>query len=107
MIAHWLNRTLTVWRPSTSADGSGGQTVTFTSQGTVAAKVDQPSAAEQQVAFQEGAKHTHNIYLDPDAGVRRNDELRGGGQVFRVFATLQPSEPRYLKALCELVEAGG
>lgn len=106
MIGHWLNRTLAVWRPMTVSDGSGGQTVTLVEQGDVRAKVDQPSTSERVVAAQAGSAHSHNVYLLPDADVKRNDELRGDGQTFKVLATYQPSEPRYLKAECELIEAG-
>lgn len=107
MISHWLNRTLEVWRPVTAPDGAGGETVTMTDQESdVAAKVDQPSAVEQQVAAQWGSTHTHTIYCLPDVDVQRNDELRGDGQIFKVLATFQPSTPRYLKVQAELVEAG-
>jgi SPP1 family predicted phage head-tail adaptor len=96
-ISHQLTRTLDVWRPETAPDGSGGQTVTLTQVGEVWAKVDQPSAEERAVGQQWGAEHSHNIFLDPDADVRRGDELRGDGQTFRVLATVQPSRPIYRK----------
>lgn len=106
IISHWLNRTLTVWRPTETSDGQGGATVTFQSMGSLQAKVDQPSAAEQWQAGQEGARHTHNVYLEPTADVQRNDELRGDGQTFRVYAVVEPSTPRYRKALCEMIGEG-
>lgn len=100
-IAHWLTRALEVWRPGTADDGLGGQTVTLTMVGTVRAKVDQPSFAtgdERRQGGQWGAEHSHNIFMEPDADVRRGDELRGDGQTFRVLATVHPSTPRYTKA---------
>lgn len=105
MVAHLLNRTLTVWRPSLTPDGSGGFDVDFDDVGEVRAKVDQPSTLERQRADQWGSEHTHNIYLEPDAQVFRGDELRGDDQVFRVLATVEPSYAVYLKAPAQLVQA--
>lgn len=107
MIGHLLNRTLDVWRPQTSPDGSGGQTVTLTQVGSVRAKVDQPTAAETQVAQQWSAEHTHTIYLLRSADVARGDELRGDGQTFRALATLTNSRDTYLKVPAELTEPEG
>lgn len=108
-VSHWLNRVLYVWRPSQVADGSGGYTVSYVSQGSVRCKVDQSSGTERLAAAQLGADHTHNIYCEPDAAVYRNDKLvpagtdpntPGIGIVYRVTATTTPSTPRYLKAMC-------
>lgn len=102
---HELNRTLAVWRPDTEPDGAGGQDVDLVQVGTVRARISQPSAAEQVAAMQAGAVHTQAIYLLPDADVRRGDQLRGDGQVFRVKATFSPSAPVYLRADVELIES--
>ncbi|MGW1127459.1 head-tail adaptor protein [Streptomyces sp. NPDC002526] len=106
-VGRWLNRTLQVWRPTTTEDGYGGEDVTLVRQGDVGGKVDQPSPTDQTVAQQAGAVCTHSIYLLPTADVRRGDELRGAGQTFAVHAVIQPSGPRYNKALCELRQAEG
>lgn len=105
MIGHLLNRTLGVWRPSTEADGAGGQTVTLVPVGDVRAKVDQPTAEERREADQWGAEHTHTARFLPSADVARGDELRGGGQRFRVLATLTNSRATYLRAPVQLVES--
>lgn len=108
MIGHLLNQTLEVWRPSTVPDGSGGQTVTLTHVGDVLAMVAQPTAAETSEGSQWGAELSHNIYLEPGDDVRRGDELRGGGQRFRVLAVVQPSRPAYKKApASELTQSEG
>ncbi|MEV6471601.1 phage head closure protein [Streptomyces sp. NPDC051657] len=103
-IARWLNRTLEVWRETTSPDGAGGQTSLWVQAGEVRAKVDQPSAADRMLAQQAGSKHTHTVYLLPSADVQRGDQLRGDGQTLTVHAALQPSGPRYLRADCELIQ---
>lgn len=108
----FFNRRLEVWRPTTEADEYGGQVVTMVKQpGTVRAKVDQPSNADQLLAQQGGSEHDHTVYLLPRADVQRGDELRGvdklgQAQVFKVLATVQPSTPIYSKAPCQLVQRG-
>lgn len=106
-IGHLLGRTLAVNRPSTAPDGSGGQTVTFVEAGTVRAKVDQPTADERREGDQWAAEHSHTIRFLPGADVRRGDELTGGGQRFRVLATVTDSHATYLKAPAELIEPEG
>ncbi|GGV86725.1 hypothetical protein GCM10010294_67700 [Streptomyces griseoloalbus] len=106
-ITHLLNRTLQVWRIVATDDGAGGQDTTLVRQADAAAKVDQPSAAERTLAAQAGSEHTHNVYLQPTADVRRGDELRGDGQTFRVLSVVQPSAPIYSKAECQLIQKEG
>jgi hypothetical protein len=109
----YLNRRLEVWRPTTVPDGYGGQETTVVQQpGTVRAKVDQPSNADQLLAQQARSLHDHTVYLLPSADVRRGDELRGvdrlgQAQTFRVLAVVQPSTPVYSKAPCQLIQKEG
>ncbi|MEU9777435.1 head-tail adaptor protein, partial [Streptomyces sp. NPDC047968] len=103
-IGRHLNRVLEVRRPTTTDDGAGGQSTTLVLQGTVRAKVDQPSTTERIVAAQSGSRHSHDVYLHPGADVARGDELRGTdalgtAQTFRVLSVVQPSRPVYSKAL--------
>lgn len=101
MITHLLNRQLEVWRYSTVDDGMGGRTGTWWHAATVAARRSQPTATERQVAQQSGAHTTDVVYLQHDADVARGDELRDGGEVLAVLATLAPSKPAYLRADCQ------
>jgi len=107
MVGGLLNRTLDVYRPSTVADGAGGWTTEYAFVGAVRVMVSQPSAQEKEEADQWGARHTHNIYALPTADIRRGDELRDGGQTWRVLATVTPSRAAYLKAVSQLVEPEG
>lgn len=100
-----LRRTLEVWRATTVDDGQGGQDESRGQVGTVQAKVNEPSAQERIEAQRSGAELTYSIHLLPDADVRRMDELRGDGDVFRVVATVRPSVPVYLRAQCTLDQA--
>ena len=105
-VRHHLSRSLAVWRPVTSEDGQGGQVAELELvEADLPAKVDQPGAAEVEVAAQWGAKITHVVYVLPGAGVVRGDELRGDDgygvtEAFRVVYAVRPSQPRYLKLGC-------
>ncbi|MFJ4987898.1 head-tail adaptor protein [Streptomyces sp. NPDC088732] len=111
-VGRYLNRQLEVWRPTTVPDGAGGQETTLVLQGTVRAKVDQPSPTERLVAAQAGSRHTHDIWLSPRADVQRGDQLRGTdglgqAQAFRIGSVVQPSRPVYSKAFAEIIEKEG
>lgn len=111
-IGRYLNRQLEVYRPTTVEDEGGGQETTLVLQGTVRAKVDQPSPQERLVAAQAGSEHSHDIWLLPTADVQRGDELRGTdalgqAQVFRALSVVQPSKPIYSKVFAELIQRAG
>jgi SPP1 family predicted phage head-tail adaptor len=104
-----LRETLVVWRPTEVADDMGGSVLTMVEQALpVRAKVSQPAAAEQIEAQQAGTSMTMIVHLQPDADVRRGDELRRpDGDRLRVKYTIHPSEPVYLRADCEQMQAEG
>ncbi|WKV74727.1 head-tail adaptor protein [Streptomyces sp. PCS3-D2] len=107
-----LNRRLEVWRPVTADDGAGGQDTSLALQGTVRAKVDQPSNADRMLAAQAGSRHDHTVFLLPSADVRRGDELRGTDRLgqhqrLRVLSVVAPSTPVYRRAACELIQREG
>ena len=109
-ITHLLNRTLEVRRRVSAPDGYGGQTSSLALQpAPVAAKVDQPSASDRLLAAQTSSKHSHDIYLQPSADVRRGDELRDAGTDERwlVLAVVAPSTPVYRKAQAQLIQGEG
>ena len=107
--AHELRELLTVWRPTEVPDDLGGSVLTLVEQpAAVRAKVSQPAAAEQIEAQQAGTSMTMIVHLRPDADVRRGDELRRpDGDRLRVKYTIHPSEPVYLRADCEQIQAEG
>ncbi len=100
--AYDLNRELTVWRVTLVDDGQGGQDDTPEQVGEpVRAKVNQPTAAERIEAMRSGVDLAYSVHMLPEVDVRRGDELRGGGEAFRVKATMRPSTASYLLAQCE------
>lgn len=105
MIGHLLNTTLTVYRAAYVADGRGGRTRSTNEQGTVRAKVDQPSAAERMVAGQMGAALDYVVHVANSADVQRGDELdEGGTRRLRVRSVVQDSHATYKRLECEVIE---
>jgi head-tail adaptor len=103
-----LPEALDVYRRVQTPDAGGGTSSTLTKVASVRAKVSQPAAAEQIEAQQAGSTMTMIVHMRPDAGVLRGDELhRADGDKLRVKYTIQPSEPVYLRADCELIQAEG
>lgn len=103
-----LNTTVEVWRPSTTDDGSGGQTTdVLLVDARVRARVSQPApaggdtGANRTDGNQSGADLITPIYFAPGQDVRRGDEIRApGGRVFDVDAVVDPSEVAYVRADC-------
>jgi hypothetical protein len=106
---HELNRRFRVMRPTTTPDDGGGSSVTEVDHGLVRVKVSQPAAVEQLEAQQAGASFSVIVHLRPDADVRRGDHLVAldDGDDLRVKSTIMPSEPAYLRADCEQLQAEG
>jgi len=104
-----LNRRFRVMRPTTAEDDMGGSDVQETDMGVVRAKVSQPAAVEQLEAQQAHASFSVIVHLRPDANVRRGDRLVAidDGDDLRVKSTIMPSEPEYLRADCEQLQAEG
>lgn len=93
---------MNVWRFTRVSDGMGGWIETWAEVGAVRVRLSQPNATERTLADQTNVRLTHVAYLEPDAAVRRGDELRVSTRKFKVLATYEPSEPgTYLRAECE------
>lgn len=108
MIDHLLNTTVTVYRAAFTADGRGGRTSTFASQGTVRAKVGQPAQVEGVIAGRHGATLLTPVHVAHAADVRRGDELdTGGARRLRVVAVVNDSRQTYKRADCEEIQGGG
>ena len=112
MIGHLLNRTATVLRPSSATDDVGGQAVTLEAVGTVRIKVGQPTAQEQMVGDQWGARFTHVAHVLASADVERGDEIDGAvvhnarGRL-RVLAVHGDSRDTYRRLECEIYQPEG
>jgi head-tail adaptor len=107
VIGPLLNTTVTVYRPAFVADGRGGRTQTFASQGTVRAKVGQPAQVEGIIAGRDGAMLLTPVHVAFAADVRRGDELDAGGtRRLRVVAVVNDSRETYKRADCEVVQGG-
>lgn len=107
MLGHLLNRSIEVWRRAEVDDGAGGQVTTWVQTGTPRVRIAQPTTQERQVAQQAHGDLTHKVYALSGTDIRRGDELRDTGLILRVFATLAPSKPAYLRADCEQLQSEG
>lgn len=105
-VSRLLNTSADVWRRTRTSDGMGGWTQVWAKVAAARVRLSQPSAAERTIADQSGSTLTHVAYAEPDADIRRGDELRQGARVFTVLAVFEPSEPgTYLRVNCELRQA--
>lgn len=109
-----LNRTVDQYRHETARNATGGLDETRVLVGQVEVRISQPSATERvmsrtQVGPQQGqAELTQPVYAEPDADIRRGDELEDAdtGEVWRVVARVAPSKGGvYLRLDVELLQA--
>lgn len=114
MIGHLARTPLTVWRPSTTSDGAGGQVTTYTLAGHIRAQVSQPNAEERMLAAQAGAELSHVVHAVAGVDVRRGDELDGpvpsplpDGHRLRVLAVIANSRSTYTRIECEVIQTEG
>jgi len=106
-IVRLLNSRADVYREQRTADGMGGFTTAWALAGTVPARFAQSNATEQTIGGQSGETQFHSVYLNPDADVRRGDELRKGQDTYLVMSVSEPSMPGvYLLATCRYRQAG-
>lgn len=100
---HLFNRTLAVWRESTTGDSGGGQASVRSHVGTITGQLSQPTAGEREVAQRHGARLSHIFHAPPRSDVHRGDQLRDDAAdlVLEVLATMSPSRPVYLRCECE------
>lgn len=100
-VARLLVHQVTQYRDVPSADTQGGQATTRMLLGVLAGRRRQPIvSAEGDRADQDVANVMDVLYFEPDADVRRNDELHIGAEVFDVHAVYQPSGAIYLRSDC-------
>lgn len=101
-VSKLLNASVEVWRQTLTADGMGGWIQAWSQVSTERARLSQPSSTERVIASSSESQLTHVVYLRDGADVRREDELRQAGSVFRVIAVYEPSVPgTYTRADCE------
>lgn len=112
----WFNRSATVQRQTSTADGSGGWSQTWADAGQLRVRCSQPSSSDGESAQAGQAAITHVVYALPGADVRRGDRLRVDAQLLDgvvqiegellldVDSVVEPSEPVYRRAACVSVQ---
>lgn len=111
-IGHLLTQTLSVYRSTDAVDSGGGREETTTQVDTIAAKVNQPTPEEIQLAATWGAQLSHVVHCEIYEDVRRGDEFGGElpsevlpGQRLRVIAVVSDSHQTYRRMMCETTQA--
>jgi len=90
-IERLFNNTFTLYRRDRTADGQGGWSVTYASNGTAEGRIRPASSAEREVALQEQAQISHVLYVLADTDIARGDQVELGEQVWDVIAVREPS----------------
>ncbi len=110
-IAHLTKTDLTVYRPTATSDGLGGQTTTYTQVGQIRVQVNQPTTDERMLAQQAGVDLTHVLHAIYGVDVQRGVELDGDlpsplpdGRRLRVIAVISNSRSTYTRIECETVQ---
>lgn len=106
-VASLLNTTVDITRRTSTSDGRGGQTATWSTVGTIPARVSQPTSTTDVLLGDQDVMHIVGIvYLEPGADVRRNDRIAHDGRVLEVRDVIEPSVGVYLRATCRDIQAG-
>jgi hypothetical protein len=104
-------RQLSTWqvhRPAAAPDGAGGQTVTLPQVAVERGDIRELVGVELIEARQAGAEHTHSGYFRRRADIKRNDELRRGGEALQVLTVVEAFPPGIdrLRVTARTIEAG-
>jgi len=100
--------TVTVSRPTRTADGQGGWAVGYADAGSFPGRLRPASAAERTVAAQRQARVTHVLYCATTADIRRGDLVSAGGNLVEVVDIREPSHMgHHLEVDCAEIQKEG
>ena len=108
-IAHLMNRSVTVQRVGTTADGQGGFTESLSAVAALAGLKGrrQPAGSKDRiVAGREETEVTHVWYFDGAPDVRVRDTLVSGANTDEILALVPPSAPDHMKVLAKEFQLG-
>jgi len=100
-----LPDTATIERPVFTADGYGGQTLSYTKVGTAACRLTPTRVTEEMIASGLRAITAWRVILPADTDVQAEDRLTVDSRTLRVVGVYQRSEGACLVALA--VEGSG
>ncbi len=100
--------TLTISRPTRTADGQGGWAVGYTNVGTTRGRLRPSSASERTTAQQQHARVSHVLYCGATVDVRRGDLVSGAGKTVEVLDVREPSHAgHHFECDCREVQKEG
>ena len=105
-ISHLLNRSPSIKRDTSTADGQGGFTTTLTEVATPKGRRHAARGTDRFVAGREDVDVTHIWYFDFGVDVKVRDTIEDGGIKYEVLALLPPSEDEFLKVQTQEIQSG-
>lgn len=105
-ISHLLNRSPTIKRDASTADGQGGFTTALTEVATPKGRRQAARGTDRFVAGREEADITHVWYFDFGVDIKIKDTIEDGSISYEVLALLPPSEDEFLKVQVQEIQSG-
>ena len=105
-ISHLLNRSPSIKRDTSTADGQGGFTTALTEVETPKGRRHVASGADRFVAGREEADVTHVWFFDFGVDVKVRDTIEDGGIKYEVLTLLPPSLDEFLKVQAREIQSG-
>lgn len=90
-IERLFNNTFTLYRRDRTADGQGGWTITYASNGTAEGRIRPASSTEREIAMQDRQEISHVLYVLATADIARGDQVELGALVWDVLGVREPS----------------
>ena len=92
MIIGPLNKRITLQSPTNTADGMGGQTVTYATESVVWAAIWPISAAEIVKGTSPSMEITHRIRVRYRSGILASWRIKHGERYFNIVSIVNPNE---------------
>lgn len=105
-ISHLLNRSPSIKRDTSTADGQGGFTTALTEVATPKGRRQAARGTDRLVAGREDVDVTHIWYFDFGIDVKVRDTIEDGGTKYEVLALLPPSQDEFLKVQAQEIQSG-
>ena len=105
-ISSRLTTTAAHTRISRVANGRGGQTQSWASQGNVLCRISMKSSSERIIANREEGIGNYKIFIDDTEDVQMHDRLTVSGLVYEVVGIIRPSRGLHIELEALLIEPG-
>ena len=103
MIQDLFNTTMTVWESSSSDDGYGGLTPTWSSNGSYSCRLRTVAASRNIIDDAGVVLYTHKIWCAPIDGLTEENKVEIDGKSFRIVSIIKAqnaNEVEHYQLLC-------